>query len=363
MTRMLSLLLVLLVAGPLAAQSPTTQPTTQPAKDGDPMHPRIKIETTLGDIVLELDAEKAPITVLNFCDYVESGYYDGTIFHRVMNNFMIQGGGFTGDLEKKTEGLRSGIKNEWKNGLKNATGTISMARLGGRPDSATSQFFINVKDNTSLDGARDGAAYAVFGKVVEGMETVEKIKGVEVQKVTEKRMANVPVETVVINSVKLISAFDRSACENQVNVAEEAAKTAEADARTAQENEMQEFIKKTEDETGKKFAATDSGLKYIVLQEGTGDTTPNPTDKVEVHYTGWLLNGTKFDSSVDRGQPSTFSLNRVIAGWTEGVGLMKVGEKRKFVIPGDLAYGPKGRPGSIPPDATLVFDIELLSIE
>ena len=144
------------------------------------MHPRVKMETTLGDIVLELDAEKAPISTLNFIQYAQDKYYDGTIFHRVMAGFMIQGGGFTVD-QKKTEGLREGIKNEWKNELKNRRGTIAMARMGGRPDSATAQFFINVVDNASLNQARDGAAYAVFGKVVEGMETVDKIRDVAVE--------------------------------------------------------------------------------------------------------------------------------------------------------------------------------------
>ena len=122
------------------------------------------MKTTLGDIVLELDAEKAPISTLNFLKYAQAGFYEGTIFHRVIPNFMIQGGGLTPDLEKKKDGLMPPIKNEWKNDLKNKTWTIAMARTG-IPDSATSQFFINVKDNGGLDrpGAR-GAAYAVFGK-------------------------------------------------------------------------------------------------------------------------------------------------------------------------------------------------------
>ncbi len=125
---------------------------------------------------------------------------------------------------------------------------------------------------------------------------------------------------------------------------------------------MQDIITKAEQDTGRKFDTTESGLRSIVLTEGTGDTSPSAKDTVEVHYTGWLLDGTKFDSSVDRGSPSTFPLNGVIKGWTEGVALMKVGEKRKFIIPADLAYGSKGRP-SIPPDSTLVFDIELLAIK
>ena len=106
---------------------------------------------------------------------------------------------------------------------------------------------------------------------------------------------------------------------------------------------------------------TASGLKYFDMVVGDGPQPSGPTTRVTVHYTGWLMDGTKFDSSVDSGRPATFGLNRVIAGWTEGVGSMRVGGKRKLVIPSDLAYGPSGRP-SIPPNATLVFDIELLEI-
>lgn len=341
------------------------------AEAGDPMHPRVKIETSLGDIILELDAEKAPITVLNFIRYAEDKYYDGTIFHRVMENFMIQGGGFTPDMAKKAEGLRSGIRNEWENGLKNKLGTIAMARLGRLPDSATSQFFINVVDNASLDKARDGAAYAVFGKVVEGMDVMNKIRTTEVSthpRYGGGRASTVPVAPVVIKSVKLISEFDRTKAETAQKAAEDQAKAAKAAVVAAREKEKGEqaekmiaHVKKLEDETGKKAVATGSGLQYIILKEGEGES-PSPTSTVKVHYTGWLLDGSKFDSSVDRGEPATFALNGVIAGWTEGVGLMKVGAKWKLIIPPDMAYGSMGRP-KIPANSTLVFDVELLSIE
>ncbi len=360
MTRLCSFLLALSFVPGLLAQESTTKPTESApqaasAPLADALHPHYKMETTLGDIVLRLDAEKAPITVLNFHEYVTSGYYNGTIFHRVIGNFMIQGGGFTADMSKKTDGLLPGIENEWKNGLKNDEGTISMARLGGQPNSATSQFFINVKDNAALDQARDGAAYAVFGRVIDGMDTVNKIKAVETETTTEPRMKDVPVEAVVINSVVLVSEFDPAKVE-------EGMKKTEEEKKALPEKQMQDIIAKAEQETGRKFQTAASGLKSIVLTEGTGDTSPTATDTVEVHYTGWLLDGTKFDSSVDRGTPATFPLSGVIKGWTEGVALMKVGEKRKFIIPADLAYGSKGRP-SIPPDSTLVFDVELLAIK
>lgn len=162
-------------------------------------HPVYIIKTSAGDIKVELDAEKAPKTVANFNEYVKSGHYDGTIFHRVIDNFMIQGGGFTADLKQKP--TRSPISIESDNGLKNKKGTLAMARTSD-PNSATSQFFINVKDNDFLDfrdKSPSGYGYAVFGKVVDGMDVVDKIKKV---KTTSKSMyQDVPVEDVVIISI------------------------------------------------------------------------------------------------------------------------------------------------------------------
>lgn len=141
----------------------------------------VRLATSAGDIVVELDAEKAPRTVANFVQYVRAGHYDGTIFHRVIENFMIQGGGYLPDLNEKVP-ARAAIPLESRNGLSNQRGTIAMARTNV-PDSARAQFFINVADNVNLDqpNARDGHGYAVFGRVVEGMDVVDRIRAVPVK--------------------------------------------------------------------------------------------------------------------------------------------------------------------------------------
>ena len=161
---------------------------------------KVRLVTSMGDIVVELDAQKAPKSVANFQQYVKSGFYDGTIFHRVIDNFMIQGGGMTPDMKEKR--TLSPIPLESHNGLKNVRGTIAMARTDV-PDSATSQFFINVKDNAFLDAANsaDGTGYAVFGHVVSGMDVVDKIRQV---KTANKGMnQNVPVTPVILKKATL----------------------------------------------------------------------------------------------------------------------------------------------------------------
>lgn len=161
--------------------------------------PIVKIETNKGDITVQLNQDKAPITVENFIKYVKSGFYSGTIFHRVIPGFMIQGGGFTENMEKKPA-YYPPIKLEVSKDLKNLRGTIAMARTTVR-DSATSQFFINLKDNTNLDTL--GGGYAVFGKVIDGMNVVDKIAGVATE--TKGMYRNVPVTPVVINQVVIVS--------------------------------------------------------------------------------------------------------------------------------------------------------------
>ena len=162
--------------------------------------PRVQLKTNMGDIVLELDADKAPVTVANFIKYVKSGQYNGTIFHRVINGFMIQGGGFDQNMREKP--TQAPIKNEAKNGLKNEAYTIAMARTAD-PQSAAAQFFINVSNNRPLDyPSRDGWGYAVFGKVVQGSDVVDKIK--QVRTGSSGMFDDVPVTPVIIQSATVL---------------------------------------------------------------------------------------------------------------------------------------------------------------
>ena len=161
---------------------------------------KVKLTTSMGPIVIELDDKKAPISAQNFVNYVQAGHYDGTIFHRVIDGFMVQGGGFGKDMRQKP--VNAPIKNESTNGLKNDNYTVAMARTNVR-DSATSQFFINVKDNDFLNFTNDASpGYAVFGKVVEGKETVDKIKKVPTGNAAGQQ--NVPNEPVVIEKAECV---------------------------------------------------------------------------------------------------------------------------------------------------------------
>ncbi len=189
---------VVLTLGAAAASA-----ASSPSTEGNSMHPRVKLQTSYGDIVLELDREKAPVTVDNFIGYVESGHYNGTIFHRVIPNFMIQGGGFEPGMTQKS--TREPIENEANNGLTNDNYTVAMARTND-PHSATAQFFINVNDNEFLNFTAPnprGWGYTVFGKVVEGTDTVDKIKGVATG--SKGFHQDVPKEDVVIETAEVVS--------------------------------------------------------------------------------------------------------------------------------------------------------------
>ena len=215
------------------------------------------VDTSDGAFVIELDNEKAPISVANFEQYAKDGFYANTVFHRVIPGFMIQGGGFDhhgnypNGLHNKGahQELRPPIANEWQNGLKNTRGSIAMARLGGQPNSATTQFFINLKDNGFLDEARDGAGYAVFGKVIAGMDIVDRIASVPTGKFAG--MGDVPTREVTIKAVRILSKDEAmkvaataglTAAEDRVKAAQLA--VAEATAELAAASKACEDLKK-----------------------------------------------------------------------------------------------------------------------
>ena len=191
-------LALLLAASSLLAASalPATQAAEAPAAQ-----PKVEFVTTMGKFVVQLDPARAPKTVANFLDYVKGGFYKGTIFHRVIPGFMVQGGGFTATMQQKP--TRPPIALESQNGLRNLRGTIAMARTAD-PNSATAQFFVNVVDNPSLDYPKpDGYGYAVFGKVISGMDVIDKIVAVPTQ--NEGMFQNVPVKPIVIEDAKVLN--------------------------------------------------------------------------------------------------------------------------------------------------------------
>ena len=195
------LALISLALFPVLASCEPAKEAEKPAASAPAKGEKVRLKTTKGDIVIQMNAEKAPITVENFLSYVKKKQYDGTVFHRVIDGFMIQGGGFTQEGQTLTEkATGKGIVNESKNGLKNDRGSISMARTND-PNSATAQFFINVVDNNMLNFPSNGG-YAVFGKVVEGMDVVDKIKASKTR--ADARLGgDVPVEPVTITSATI----------------------------------------------------------------------------------------------------------------------------------------------------------------
>lgn len=304
-----------------------------------------KFETSKGEITVRLEFEKTPMTVANFVGLAEGkknsnkglgvNFYDGLVFHRVIPNFMVQGG----DPEGSGRG-GPGYKfpDEFDPSLKHTgPGILSMANAG--PNTNGSQFFITHVATPWLDGK-----HTVFGKVVAGQEVVNAIvQGDKIKKLT------------IIRKGDKAAAFqaDQAAFDNLLKKNEGAAAAKE---KKMMEEQQELIAKKWPNAT-----TTQSGLMYVVTQKGSGDKPAKGTT-VTAHYTGTLLDGTKFDSSVDRGQPFTFpvGMGRVIRGWDEAFLDMSKGEKRTLIIPPTLGYGARGAGGVIPPNATLVFDVELI---
>lgn len=302
-----------------------------------------KFTTPKGDIVVKLEHEKTPGTVGNFVALAEGNlensakpqgtpYYNGLKFHRVIPDFMIQGGcpqgtGTGNPGYKFDDEIHADLKHD-------APGKLSMANAG--PGTNGSQFFITHVATPWLDGK-----HTVFGSVIEGQDVVDAVaQGDDMQ-------------------VEIVRVGDDAQNWNAV----EAFRTFEG-AREKREAEERAKQKELLDQVAAGYDETPSGLRYKILQNGDGKQATKGA-MVSVHYKGQLLDGTVFDSSYKRKQPIDFAIGvgQVIAGWDEGIQLLKVGDKARLVIPSNLGYGATGAGGVIPPNATLIFDVELMNVK
>ncbi len=303
-----------------------------------------KLNTSKGEILVQLEFEKTPGTVGNFVALAEGNlennskaqgtpFYDGLKFHRVIPNFMIQGGCPLG-TGTGNPGYR--FDDEFHPSLTHdKPGVLSMANSG--PGTNGSQFFITHVETPWLDNK-----HTVFGHVIKGQEVVDAIQ-----------------QGDTIDSVEIIRKGDAAEKFNAV----EAFRTFEG-ARAEREAKATKEQEKILNDVSAGFKKTDSGLRYQIIQEGNGKKA-NKGDQISVHYKGQLIDGTVFDSSYKRNQPLDFTvgIGQVIAGWDEGLQLLKVGDKARLVIPSNLAYGSQGAGGVIPPDAPLIFDVELMDVK
>ena len=303
-----------------------------------------KFNTPKGSILVKLTHDKTPGTVGNFVALAEGNlenksrpqgkpFYDGLKFHRVIPDFMVQGGCPQGT---GTGGPGYQFDDEFHPELKhNRPGVLSMANSG--PGSNGSQFFITHIPTDWLDNK-----HTVFGHVVEGQDVVDAIaQGDEIESLEIVREGE---EAKAWNAVEAFRAFEGSRAKREAKVKEDA------------EAQMEKLA------AG--FDKTESGLRYKMIQKGNGKKAENGKT-VSVHYTGQLEDGKVFDSSYPRKKPIEFPLGRgnVIEGWDEGIALLQVGDKARFVIPSHLGYGSRGAGGAIPPNATLIFDVELMDVK
>jgi FKBP-type peptidyl-prolyl cis-trans isomerase len=303
-----------------------------------------KFTTSKGEILVNLEFEKTPGTVGNFVALAEGNlennarpqgepYYDGLKFHRVIADFMIQGGCPQGT---GTGSPGYSFDDEFHPELKHdGPGVLSMANSG--PASNGSQFFITHVATPWLDNK-----HTVFGKVVEGQEVVDAVAQDDLMEKVE--IIRVGSDAENFNAIEAFRVFEGARAER------------EAKAKKEQEALM--------NKVAAGYDETSSGLRYKILQEGNGKPATKGS-MVSVHYKGQLLDGQVFDSSYQRKQPIDFTIGvgQVIPGWDEGIQLLKVGDKARMVIPADLAYGSRGAGGVIPPDATLIFDVELMDVK
>jgi peptidyl-prolyl cis-trans isomerase A (cyclophilin A) len=304
-----------------------------------------RFNTSKGEILATLTFDKTPMTVANFVGLAEGKikntakeedvpYYDGISFHRVIPDFMVQGGDPQGT---GSGGPGYNFPDEFDASLRHdAPGKLSMANAG--PGTNGSQFFITHVETPWLDDK-----HAIFGEVLEGQEVVDKIEqGDKIEKLE------------IIRVGEAAEAFDAPAIFEAQMKGLVAASEKE---RLKGEDQLEELTKG--------FEQTASGLKYKIMSEGeAAGTQAKKGDSVAVHYRGMLLNGSTFDDSSKRGEPISFKLGQgqVIAGWDEGIALLKEGQEARFVIPSELAYGSRGAGGVIPPNATLVFDVLLVKV-
>lgn len=301
------------------------------------------IDTEKGKIVVSLEFKKVPMTVANFVGLVEGelnfdspgeNFYEGLMFHRVIDNFMIQGGCPKGD---GTGGPGYSFPDEFDPSLRHdGPGVMSMANAG--PGTNGSQFFITHVKTPWLNDK-----HSVFGKVVEGQDVVNAIE--QGDKINDIKIERVGEEAQQFKVTKEIFA--------------ELVQDASKKAMERRKNEIEKVEKEIANRWPKAIK-TPSGLQYVVLKEGDGKSHPKYGQNVTVHYTGTLLDGRMFDSSVHRGEPATFAVGQVIEGWNEALQTMSKGEKRTLIIPPELGYGVHGYPGIIPPNSYLIFDVELL---